>query len=131
MGQLRLDRTKTGHSEYGGTFAQDRTLEIDATGRVIVVAVKTQRHDRNRQAERLLYRAVLDPLVNLAYEFQVNSANVKVTSQSNIYGMIFDDNEQELKFIAAGPSETKSKTTLVIPASLFSGEFEVWIDDQR
>jgi len=126
--QLSLDRTKTGHSMYGGTFAQDRTLEIDATGRVIVVAAKTNRSDKDKRNERILYRAILTPLVNVSYKFSVSDpqrnvsgAEVKVTSQSNIFDMFFDSNTQELKFIAAGPPETTSKTTVVIPSSLLSG----------
>jgi photosystem II stability/assembly factor-like uncharacterized protein len=128
LAQLLLDPTKTGHSMYGGTFAQDRTLEIDATGRVIVVAVKTNRSDKDKRNERILYRAVLTPLVRMGYEFSVSDpqrnvsgAKVKVTSQSNIYDMFFDSNEQELKFVAAGPPDTTSKTTVVIPGSLVSG----------
>jgi len=128
LAQLLLDPTKTGHSMYGGTFAQDRTLEIDATGRVIVVAVKTNRSDKDKRNERILYRAVLTPLVRMGYEFSVSApqqnvsgAKVKVTSQSNIYDMFFDSNEQELKFVAAGPPDTTSKTTVVIPGSLLSG----------
>jgi photosystem II stability/assembly factor-like uncharacterized protein len=126
--QLSLDPTKTGHSMYGGTFAQDRTLEIDATGRVIVVVVKTNRSDKDNRNERILYRATLTPLVNVSYEFSVSDpqrnvsgAKVRVTSQSNIYDMFFDSNTQELKFVAAGPPETTSKTTVVIPSSLLSG----------
>jgi photosystem II stability/assembly factor-like uncharacterized protein len=128
LNQLALDRTKTGHSMYGGTFAQDRTLEIDATGRVIVVAVKTNRSDKDKRNERLLYRAVLIPLVSVSYEFEISDqqrnvmgAKVKLTSQSNIYDMFFDSNTQELKFIAAGPPGTMSKTTVLIPGSLLSG----------
>jgi len=126
FGRLKLDRTQTGHSEYGGTFAQDRTLEIDATGTVIFVAVKTSRNDRDRNAERLLYRAVLTPLVSATFDFNIrnNSGaddNVKVTSQSNIYDMVFDSNTQELKFVAAGPPGSNSKTTVVLPGSLLSG----------
>ena len=41
MSEMQLDRTKTGHSVYGSTFAQDRTLEIDATGRVVYDVAKT------------------------------------------------------------------------------------------
>jgi photosystem II stability/assembly factor-like uncharacterized protein len=128
LNQLALDRTKTGHSMYGGTFAQDRTLEIDATGRVIVVAVKTNRSDKDKRNERILYRAVLTPLVEVSYEFSVDDpqrnivdARVKVRSQSNIYDMFFNSNNQELKFVVAGPSNTNSKTTVVIPSSLLSG----------
>ena len=126
--QLALDRTNTGHSMYGGTFAQDRTLEIDATGRVIVVAVKTNRNDADKRSERILYRAVLNPLVNVVYEFSindpmrdVNETTVKVVSQSNIYDMFFDSNLQRLKLTAAGPPGTTSKTTVIVPESLLSG----------
>ena len=69
--ELQLDRTKTGHSMYGGTFAQDRTLEIDSTGRLIVVAVKSSRDDKDRRRERKLYRAILTPLVDLEYKFSI------------------------------------------------------------
>ena len=129
--QLRLDRTKTGHSMYGETFAQDRTLEIDATGRIIVVAVKTNRDHDERRAERLLYRAVLTPLANVDYEFAINESIVKATSQSNIYNMVFDRDGKELGFIAAGPAGTKSRSTLLIPGTLLSGELAVFIDGQQ
>jgi hypothetical protein len=35
--------------------------------------------------------------------------------------MFFDSNKQEMKFIAAGPPDTISKTTVLIPSSLLSG----------
>ena len=35
--------------------------------------------------------------------------------------MFFDSNTQELKFTAAGPLDTNSKTTVMIPGSLLSG----------
>jgi hypothetical protein len=126
--QLQLDRTKTGHSMYGGTFGQDRTLEIDATGRLIVVAAKTNRSDKDKRNERILYQAVLTPLVNVTYQFSisdpqrnVNEAKVQVLSQSNVYDPVFDSNKQELKFFVAGPSGTNAKTTVVIPSPLLSG----------
>ena len=116
---------------YGGTFAQDRTLEIDATGRIIAVAVKTNRDDKERRAERLLYRAVLTPLANVDYEFMINESNVGATSQSNIYDMVFDRYSKELSFIAAGPTDTQSRTTLLIPSTLLSGELAVFVDGQK
>ncbi|MQF69061.1 hypothetical protein FIM12_01805 [SAR202 cluster bacterium AD-804-J14_MRT_500m] len=126
--QLKMDRTKTAHSMYGATFAQDRTLEVDATGRVIVVVTKTNRSDQDRRNERILHRAVLTPLVNVTYEFSINDpqrniseAKVKVVSQSNVYDMFFNSNNQELQFTAAGPPGSESKTTVVIPGSLLSG----------
>ena len=124
LNELRLDRTKTGHSMYGGTFAQDRTLEIDATGRLIVVAVKTSRDDKDRRSERELYRAILTPLVDVEYQFsigEVHSDSLDITSTSNIYDLLFDTNTQEVKFTAAGPSGTESQTSVRIPSSLITG----------
>ena len=51
----------------------------------------------------------------------INESIVKLTSQSNIYDMVFDSNEQELKFVIAGPPDTRAKTTVEIPSSLLSG----------
>ncbi|MAX04654.1 MAG: hypothetical protein CL883_04970, partial [Dehalococcoidia bacterium] len=81
---------------------------------------------RDRNSERLLYSAVLTPLVSVTYDFSIRNNrgvddNVKVTSQSNIYDMVFDSNTQELKFVAAGPPGSNSKTTVVLPGSLLSG----------
>lgn len=124
LNELRLDRTKTGHSMYGGTFAQDRTLEIDATGRLIVVAVKTNRSDTVEENERKLYRAILTPLVDVEYQFSIGDHSgqaLDITSKSNIYDLLFDSNTQEVKFTAAGPSGTESLTSVRIPSSLLSG----------
>ena len=109
---------------YGGTFAQDRTLEIDSTGRLIVVAVKSSRDDKDRRRERKLYRAILTPLVDLEYKFSIGeglSNHLDITSRSNIYDLLFDTNTQEVKFTAAGPSGTESVTTVKIPSSLITG----------
>ena len=125
---LKLDRTKTGHSMYGGVFAQDRTLEIDATGTVITVAVKTNRSDADRRSERVLYRAVLTSLVSANYEFLINDPNrgikdarIEVISQSNVYDMVFDSNSQELSFVVAGPLDTEATTTVLLPSNILSG----------
>jgi photosystem II stability/assembly factor-like uncharacterized protein len=126
--EFRLDRTKTAHSMYGGTFAQDRTLEIDATGTIIVVAVKTNRDDNYKLEERMLYRSVVGPLVQTSYEFLVNNSTISVSSQSNIYDMQYDSNHNRITFTAAGPTETSSKTTVSIPKDLISGDFLVTID---
>ena len=109
---------------YGGTFAQDRTLEIDATGRLIVVAVKTNRSDTVEENERKLYRAILTPLVDVEYQFSIGDYSgqvLDITSKSNIYDLLFDSNTQEVKFTAAGPSGTESLTSVRIPSSLLSG----------
>lgn len=143
--ELKLDRTKTGHSMYGGVFAQDRTLEIDATGTIIIVTAKTNRSDADRRSERVLYRAVSTSLVNVNYEFSINDSNrgvkdvrIGITSQSNIYDMVFDGNSQELKFVAAGPLGTEAKTTVLLPSNLLSGGqhalnccIKVFIDGQQ
>ena len=42
--------------------------------------------------------------------------------------MVFDTNNNELKFIADGPTNTKSKTTLIIPSNLMTGEHQVFIN---
>ena len=123
-----MDRTKTGHSMYGATFAQDRTLEVDATGRVVVVVTKTNRSDKDRRNERILHRAVLTPLVSVTYEFSIddprrniNKEKVNVVSQSNVYDMFFDSTNQELRFTVAGPPGSDSKTTVLLPGSLLRG----------
>ena len=132
FGKLLLDRTQTGHSEYGGTFAQDRTLEIDSTGKVIFVAVKTSRNDRDKNSERLLYRAILTPLISLVYEFAIKVdgrvESIEVTSQSHIFEMTFNTNSKELSFMAGGPKGTNSSTTVSIPNTLLSGQLEVLVD---
>jgi len=135
FGKLLLDRTQTGHSEYGGTFAQDRTLEIDSTGKVIFVAVKTSRNDRDKNSERLLYRAILTPLISLVYEFAIKVdgrvESIEVTSQSHIFEMTFNTNSKELSFMAGGPKGTNSSTTVSIPNTLLSGQLEVLVDGIR
>ena len=131
FGKLQLDPTKTGHSVYGATFAQDRTLEIDATGRIITVAVKTNRNDKDATAERLLYRSVLGPLVNVDYEFAVKKERIKATSSSHLYDMVLDENSNEVRFMIGGPKGTQSQTSVLIPPSLISGEFEVFIGGKR
>ena len=62
----KSNRSRTGHSEYARTFAQDRSLEIDATGRILYIVVKTKASDKygpEWHKIRRLYRAVLPPLI--------------------------------------------------------------------
>ena len=122
-----------GHRIYGGTFAQDRTLEIDATGRAIYVVVKTGTFDgreENFAAVRHLYRALLEPLRPVVYSFEVGSAVVRAESTSNIYDMVFDQKDAEVRFIAAGPTGTTGGSTVAIPGSLLEGPFAVTVDGQ-
>ena len=113
-----------GHRIYGGTFAQDRTLEIDATGRAIYVVAKTQTFDgreENFAAVRHVYRALLEPLWSVTYSFGLGSAVVSVESTSNIYDMVFDQKDGEVRFTAAGPTATSGGSTVTIPGSLLEG----------
>ena len=134
MAELQLDRTKTGHSNYGSTFAQDRTLEIDATGRILYVVVKTKGSDMygpEWSKVRLLYRAVLPPLIPVDYTFEVNSAPLVMRTISHIYDVVFEERIKELRFTAAGPKGVESETEINIPSSLFSPPYVVKIDNQE
>ena len=134
MAELQLDRTKTGHSNYGSTFAQDRTLEIDATGRVLYVVVKTKGSDMygpEWSKVRRLYRAVLPPLIPVDYTFEVNSAPLVMRTISHIYDVVFEERIKELRFTAAGPKGVESETEINIPSSLFSPPYVVKIDNQE
>ena len=110
-------------------------MEIDSTGKVIFVAVKTSRNDRDKNSERLLNRAILTPLISLVYEFAIKVdgrvENIEVTSQSHIYEMTFNTNSKELSFMAGGPKGTNSSTTVSIPNTLLSGQLEVLVDGIR
>ena len=134
MEWLQLDRTKTGHSNYGSTFAQDRTLEIDATGRILYVVVKTKGSDMygpEWSKVRRLYRAVLPPLIPVDYTFEVNSAPLVMRTISHIYDVVFEERIKELRFTAAGPKGVESETEINIPSSLFSPPYVVKIDNQE
>jgi photosystem II stability/assembly factor-like uncharacterized protein len=134
MEWLQLDRTKTGHSNYGSTFAQDRTLEIDATGRILYVVVKTKGSDMygpEWNQVRRLYRAVLPPLIPVDYTFEVNSAPLVMRTISHIYDVVFEERIKELRFTAAGPKGVESETEINIPSSLFSPPYVVKIDNQE
>ena len=134
MAELQLDRTKTGHSNYGSTFAQDRTLEIDATGRILYVVVKTKGSDMygpEWSKVRRLYRAVLPPLIPVDYTFEINSAPLVMRTISHIYDVVFEERIKELRFTAAGPKGVESETEINIPSSLFSPPYVVKIDNQE
>ena len=120
-----------GHRVYGGTFAQDRTLEIDSTGRSVYVVVKTATFDgreENFAAVRHVYRAIIQPLQTITYSFELGSAIVTIESESNIYNLSFDRNNRELTYTAAGPTGTRSTSTVTIAESLLEGPFELTVD---
>ena len=122
-----------GHRVYGGTFAQDRTLEIDSTGRSVYVVVKTATFDgreENFAAVRHVYRAIIQPLQTITYSFEVGAASVTIESESNIYNLIFDQSNREISYTAAGPTGTQSTHTVTIAKSLLQGSFEVTVDGE-
>ena len=121
-----------GHREYGGTFVQDRSLEIDATGRVVFVVAKTSAEDDKEDPLVVshLYRAVLEPLRATVYSYRVLSDVVAIESTSNIYDLVIDENNDELRFTAAGPVGTVASTTVTIPVSLLAGPFVITVDSQ-
>ena len=121
-----------GHREYGGTFVQDRSLEIDATGRVVFVVAKTSAEDDKEDPLVVshLYRAVLEPLRATVYSYRVLSDVVDIEATSNIYDLVIDENNDELRFTAAGPTGTVASTTVTIPISLLAGPFVVTVDSR-
>ena len=129
--EMELDRTKTGHSVYGSTFAQDRTLEIDATGRVVYVVAKTKSSDMygpQWDKVRKLYRAVLPPLIPVEYQFEINGEHLVIQSNSHIYDVVVDENAQEMRFTSAAPQGVYGQISIDMPRSLQSDSYEVSID---
>jgi len=114
-----------GHIVYEGHFAQDRTLEIDATGRVVYVVIKTSVDDG---AVRHLYRAVLEPLLQVNYQFELQGESIPVEANSHVYEMVYDQNSQELRFITAGPAGTTGRTTVMVPSTFLSAPYRVRVD---
>ena len=113
---------------YGGYFAQDRTLEIDATGRLLYVVVKTSRHERS---VRHVYRAILGSLLPVSYQFELQGEKILVQSTSNVYEMIYENQLQEIRFTVAGPSGTNGRTTITIPDKFLDGKSRVLVDGHQ
>jgi len=120
----------------GSIFFHDRVLEIDATGRVLYasIPIEQERNPHPGQQERLLYRAVLEPLQPVTYEFALNvggiQENLKVESTSNVYDMSFDWDLKELRFTAAGPAGSIGETSVTSPSSLLAGPYKVAVGGQ-
>ena len=127
----RSNAAKSGHSIYGRTFAQDRSLEIDATGRVLYVVVKTKASDKygpEYHKIRRLYRAILLPLTDVQYQFDVEGKSIFVESTSHVYGMTYDQGLREIRFTSAGPVGTLGKTTISIPEDIIPGPYIVSVE---
>jgi len=120
----------------GSIFFHDRVLEVDATGRVLYAIIPTVQEGNPMpgQQERFLYRAVLEPLhpVTFEFSFQVSGKEetMLVESTSNVYDMIFDWDLKELRFTAAGPAGTIGETSVTSPSSLLAGPYKVAVGGQ-
>ncbi|MQF69381.1 hypothetical protein FIM12_03485 [SAR202 cluster bacterium AD-804-J14_MRT_500m] len=107
-------------------FGHDRTIEIDATGQIIYVAVATK--PDGFQGEKQVYRAIIEPLVTIDYVFDINDETIQLESNSHVYDMINDQNVKELHFTSAGPSGITGKIKTILPTSFFTGPFTVTVD---
>ena len=107
-------------------FGHDRTIEIDATGQIVYVAVSTK--PDGFQGEKQVYRAIIEPLVTIDYMFNINDETIQLESNSHVYDMTYDQNVKELRFTSAGPSGITGKTKTIIPISFFTGPFTVTVD---
>lgn len=111
LGAMQLDVTRTGHSMYGGTFAQDRTLEIDHTGSVLYVVAKTKTYDDWRSI-RYLYRAIIKDHLIGTYKYTLNTATFSISSNSNVREVWYDPVKNELAISSRGPMGLVSNVTL-------------------
>lgn len=110
--KLKLDVTRTGHSMYGGTFAQDRTLEIDPTGAILYVVAKSRTYDDWRSI-RYVYRATVKDLAIVEYEFEIVDKRLRIQSSSSIREVQYDEDRNEVHLLVSGPSGTRSRTTIL------------------
>jgi photosystem II stability/assembly factor-like uncharacterized protein len=112
----------------GNPFWHDRVLEIDATGRVLYATLTTTESGMGLRADTKIYRAIIEPLLPLSYEFGVNGELLQLESNSHVYDMVYDQNTRALRFTVAGPSGLNGETTVTIPGSLVTGPFTVTMD---
>jgi hypothetical protein len=108
-----------------GSSRFDRVLEVDATGRVLYAAINTNTGSGGRLE---LYRAVMEPLIVLGYEFELDSKTLLIESTSHVYEVLWDKNVMELQFTTAGPVGTTGRTTIAVPNQFLSGPFRVFVD---
>ena len=136
-------------SDGGPAFGHDRILELDSTGRVVYAVILTEPkatdprepdptayhgHPERLFQERLLYRAVVEPLQPVTYEFVLEDGapgeGILVESTSNVYGMTFDWDTRELNFTVAGPTGTVSQISVTAPILLQGTPFTVTMNGQ-
>ena len=105
-------------------------LAFDATGSVLFAVVQVG--DNEFDGQRLVYRAVQEPLAQVVYTYAVDVDNqqvlVGVESTSAIYDVSFDSGEGKLDFNASGPSGTIGRAAVQVPRSLIKGPFTVTVD---
>ena len=109
-------------------FDHDRTLEVDASGRVVYAVVGHR--ERERLDKMVPYRAVLGTPGSFGYTFGVGEATITAESTSHLSELVADLGLGELRFTAAGPTGTVASTTVTIPISLLAGPFVVTVDSR-
>ena len=105
------------------TFSHDRVLEIDAVGRAIYAAV---RMGKDARAHRTIYRAVVKPDVASTFEYELKSGSdtfvVNLESTSNIWSVIYDEEDSKLEIGVAGPAGTDGYVKFELPKSLLGAK---------
>ena len=109
-----------------GAFGHDRNIEVDATGQVVYVLVGTRKPDSYDPVR--LYRAVLGTPAPRTWYFDVDGKTVTIDSTSNLSGLVVDLDDDEVRFVAAGPDGTESRTTVTVPSEYLSSPTSVTVD---
>ena len=78
----------------GNPFWHDRVLEIDATGRVVYTTLSPEKN--GKRGDTQIYRAIVGPLIPVAYEFSLNGELLELESSSHVYDMGYDQEAQEI-----------------------------------
>ena len=74
-----------------------------------------------------LYRAVLGTPAPRTWYFDVDGKVVTIDSTSNLSGLVVDLDD-EVRFVAAGPDGTESRTTVTVPSEYLSSPTSVTVD---
>jgi hypothetical protein len=113
----------------GNPFWHDRILEIDATGRVVYIAMATEQG--GSRGDTQIYRAIMEPMHSLEYEFELDGELLKLESVSHVNNVTLGQDSEELRFLVAGPSTVKGKISVTIPEAFLVPPFNVTIDGVR
>ena len=109
------------------TMGHHVSLSFDATGSVLFAVAQVG--DNEFEAQRFVYRALLEPLADVGYTYSITvgdeSQAVLFESNSAIYDLSFDSDAGKLSFTAAGPSGTVGRTQVQVPKSLLIGPFTI------